>query len=143
MTKLNLLIVDDNPADAELTVEHLHQSRLVTELNTVSDGQEALDFLRRKVPFQDATSPNLVLLDLNLPKLSGHEVLAAMKSDELLKRIPVVVLSSSQAEDDISASYELQASAYVVKPIDLAGFRDMVKALEAFWLTVVCYPLAD
>lgn len=140
MTKVNLLIVEDNPADAELLVEHLNQSRFLTELQIVHDGQKAMDYLRGKAPFRNATSPDLVLLDLNLPRLSGHEVLAAIKSDVQLKRMPVVVLSSSQAEQDVVRSYDLQASAYIVKPFDLAGFRELVKGLEAFWLSVVRFP---
>lgn len=137
---IRILLVEDNPGDADLTRENLERSKLLHNLHTVSDGVEAMAFLRREGGYRNAPRPDLVLLDLNLPRKDGREVLAKMKADPTLRRIPVVVLTSSAAEEDVLRSYELQASAYVTKPVDLAGFGKIVRGVESFWLTVVRFP---
>jgi CheY-like chemotaxis protein len=137
---IKILLVEDNPADVVLTRENLSECKILHELHVAEDGVEALSFLRRKGPHRDAPRPDLVLLDLNLPRMDGREVLAEMKADESLRRIPVVVLTSSEAEEDVVRSYELQASAYVTKPVDLEGFGKIVRGIEGFWFAVVRYP---
>lgn len=138
--RVRILLVEDNPADAELTRENLEMSKILHELHVVMDGVEAMSFLRKEGEYSDAPRPELVLLDLNLPRKDGREVLAEMKADESLRRIPVVVLTSSQAEEDVVKSYDLQASAYVTKPVDLAGFGLIVRGIEGFWFSVVQFP---
>ena len=138
--KIRILLVEDNPADAELTALKLEGSKILHELHTVVDGVEAMTFLRREGSFADAPRPDLVLLDLNLPRKDGREVLAEMKADENLRRIPVVVLTSSQAEEDVIRSYDLHVNAYVTKPVDLAGFGRIVRGIESFWFSVVRFP---
>ncbi len=138
--KIRILLVEDNPADADLTCEKLEQSKILNEINTVKDGVEAMDFLLRRSPYESAIRPDLVLLDLNLPRKDGREVLAEIKATSDLRRIPVVILTSSQAEEDIIKTYDLQASAYVTKPVDLARFGEIVKAIEGFWFSVVRFP---
>ena len=137
---IQILLVEDNPADADLTSEKLEAGKILHELSIVKDGVEAMDFLLKKSPYENAKRPDLVLLDLNLPRKDGREVLADMKAIPELKAIPVVVLTSSQAEVDIARTYELQASAYVTKPVDLGGFGQIVKAIENFWFSVVRFP---
>ncbi len=137
--KLKILLVEDNPADAYLTRENLAESKILHELFHAEDGVEALEFLRREGKWADAPRPDLVLLDLNMPRKDGREVLAEMKADEDLRRIPVVVLTSSAAEEDIIRSYNLHANAYVTKPVDLDGFGKIVRGIECFWFSVVCY----
>ncbi len=136
---INILLVEDNPADADLTKENLASSKILNEIHVVEDGVEAMAFLRNEGAYADTQKPDLVLLDLNLPKKDGREVLMEMKEDPKLRRIPVVVLTSSEAEEDVIRSYDLQASAYVTKPIDLAGFARIVKGIESFWFSVVRY----
>lgn len=138
--KIQILLVEDNPADADLTKENLEDSKILHDLHVAVDGVQAMDFLRRQGEFKDAPRPDLVLLDLNLPKKDGREVLAEMKSDPSLKRIPVVVLTSSKAEEDVVKSYDLHASAYVSKPVDLEGFGKIVQGIEGFWFSVVRFP---
>lgn len=138
--KVQILLVEDNPADADLTRENLEAAKLLCELHVVIDGIEAMKFLRREGDYRDAPRPDLVLLDLNLPRKDGREVLAEMKADESLRRIPVVILTSSTAEEDIIKTYDLQASAYVAKPVDLAGFGKIVRGIEGFWFSVVRFP---
>ncbi len=137
---IRILLVEDNPADADLTLESLEQSTITRDLQVVSDGVKAMQYLRREGSFADASRPDLVLLDLNLPRKDGRAVLQEMKGDPELRRIPVVVLTSSKAESDIANSYELQASAYVTKPVDLDGFLRIVHGIESFWLSVVRFP---
>ena len=141
--KFIVLLVEDNPADADLTKETLENSKILCEIYEVRDGIEAMAYLRRQGRYADALRPNIILLDLNLPRKDGREVLADLKADSSLRRIPVIVLTSSGAEEDILRSYELQACAYVTKPVDLAGFGKIVKAIEGFWFTVVTYPTDD
>jgi chemotaxis family two-component system response regulator Rcp1 len=137
---IKLLLVEDNPGDVELTRENLRAVKILHELYVAIDGVEAMSFLRREQGHLDAPRPDLVLLDLNLPRKDGREVLTEMKADPSLQKIPVVILTSSQAEEDIARSYELHASAYVTKPLDLAGFGKIVRGIESFWLSVVSYP---
>jgi two-component system, chemotaxis family, response regulator Rcp1 len=138
--RIQILLVEDNPADVDLTTEKLEESKILCDLHVVADGVEAMTFLRREDQYANAPRPDLVLLDLNLPRKDGREVLADMKADPSLKRIPVVVLTSSQAEEDVVKTYELQASAYVTKPVDLDGFAKIVSGIESFWFTVVRFP---
>jgi len=134
------LLVEDNPGDVRLTKEALKEGKVMNVLNTVGDGEEALAYLRREGAYAQATRPDLVLLDLNLPRKSGREVLAEIKEDPDLKRIPVVILTVSEAEQDIIKSYNLHANCYITKPVNLEQFIEVVKSIEDFWLTVVMLP---
>jgi chemotaxis family two-component system response regulator Rcp1 len=137
---IEILLVEDNPGDVRLTQEALKDAKVLNKLRVVSDGVEALAFLRRQGKYAHAVRPGLILLDLNLPKLDGRKVLAEIKEDPELKRIPVVVLTISKAEEDIIKTYELHANCYITKPVDLEQFMEVVKAIENFWLTVVKLP---
>lgn len=138
--KIKILLVEDNPADVELTRDNLEMSKILHDLYVAKDGVEAMAFLRREGEHAAAPRPDLVLLDLNLPRKDGREVLVEMKADAALRRIPVVVLTSSKAEEDVVKSYDLQASAYVTKPVDLDGFGQIVRGIECFWFSVVRFP---
>jgi chemotaxis family two-component system response regulator Rcp1 len=133
-------MVEDNPGDIRLTVEALKEGKVRNNLHTVGDGEEALAFLRRQGPYAEAPRPDLILLDLNLPKKTGQEVLAEIKEDPDLRRIPVVILTVSEAEADILKTYNLHANCYITKPVDLDRFIEVVKSIEDFWLTVVMLP---
>jgi two-component system, chemotaxis family, response regulator Rcp1 len=135
-----ILLVEDNPGDVELTREALLESKLHMRLSVVVDGVEALAFLRREGAYADAPRPDLILLDLNLPKKDGRAVLGEIKEDRALRNIPVVILTSSQAEQDIVRAYDLHANCYVTKPVDLDQFITIVRSIESFWLTVVKLP---
>lgn len=137
---IEVLMVEDDPGDIELTRESLDLSKLRISLNVVEDGEEALAYLHHETPYEDVPRPDLVLLDLNLPKRDGREVLQEMKKHDELKRIPVVILTTSGAQEDILRTYDLGASSYVTKPIGLEAFTEMVKAIENFWFTIVQYP---
>ena len=137
---IEILLVEDNPADVRLTEEALKNGKVTNNLNVVSDGVEALNFLNRKGKYSDAPRPGLMLLDLNLPKKRGCEVLEEIKKDPSLRRIPVVVLTISKSEKDIMKSYNHHANCYITKPVDLDQFIDVVKSIEDFWLTVVKLP---
>lgn len=137
---VEILLVEDNPGDVRLTKEALKESKLRNKLSTVGDGEEAMAFLRREGKHRDATRPDLILLDLNLPKKDGREVLGEIKSDQNLKRIPVVILTVSKAEEDILKSYNLHANCYISKPIDMEQFVKVVKSIEDFWFTIVKLP---
>jgi CheY-like chemotaxis protein len=137
---IGILLVEDNPGDADLTREALVSCKLYNLLDVVDDGEKAMAFLRRQGPYSTASRPDLILLDLNLPRKDGREVLAEVKTDEDLKRIPVVVLTSSQAESDILKSYNLHANCYVTKPMDLDQFFHVVRSIEDFWLSIVVLP---
>ena len=137
---IEILLVEDNPGDVRLTEEALKEGKILNSLNVVADGVEAMAFLRREGKYSDAPRPELILLDLNLPKKDGREVLAEIKKDQELKSIPVVILTSSAAEQDIVKSYNLHANCYVTKPVDLDQFIHVVKSIEQFWLTVVQLP---
>lgn len=140
MDVVHVLLVEDNPADVRLTREVLAEGKLVNHLHVVGDGEQAMDFLHRRPPYSDAPRPHLVLLDLNLPRKDGREVLAEMKTDATLKSIPVVVLTTSRSDQDILASYNLHANCYVSKPVDLLQFMDVIRSIEDFWLTIVRLP---
>ena len=135
-----VLLVEDNPADARLTREALVEGKMLNRLHHVKDGIEALQFLRREGPFHDAPTPDVMLLDLKLPRKDGRQVLSEMKQDPELRMIPVVVLTTSEAERDILRSYELHANCYITKPVDLEKFIYIVQTIEAFWLAVVTLP---
>lgn len=137
---IEILLVEDNPADVRLTREALTTARGQSTLHVVQDGEEALAYLRQTGRYRDATQPDLVLLDLNLPRKDGREVLAETKADPELRHIPVVILTTSRAETDILRSYQLHANCYVTKPIDLDDFTEVVKAVEDFWLGTVKLP---
>jgi CheY-like chemotaxis protein len=137
---VNILLVEDNPGDVRLTKEAFKEAKVNNNLHIVSDGVEAMDFLRRKGKYIGAPRPDIILLDLNMPKKNGREVLAEIKADPDLMRIPVLVLTISQAEEDILKSYNLHANCYIQKPVDINKFIDVVKSIEGFWLTIVKLP---
>jgi CheY-like chemotaxis protein len=137
---IEILLVEDNPGDADLAREALENSKIRNTLSVVGDGEEALAFLHRSGKYAAAPRPDLILLDLNLPRKSGREVLAEIKSDDYLKRIPVVILTVSKDEEDIMESYNLHANCFITKPIDLHQFLRVVRAIEDFWLTIVKLP---
>ena len=137
---IEILLVEDDPGDTLITTEALQTSRVTNNLNCVVNGEEALAYLRRAGEYADATRPDLVLLDLNLPRRDGREVLAEVKGDADLRRIPVVVLTTSQAEEDVLRSYDLHANAYVTKPVDFENFVDVVRSIDEFYFTVVRLP---
>jgi CheY-like chemotaxis protein len=137
---MKVLLVEDSLADLTLILEVLQEEKIAAEVSVARDGVEAMDYLLKQGPHADATTPDLVLLDLNLPKKDGREVLAEIKASPELKSIPVVILTTSQAEEDIVRSYNLQASCYVTKPIDLEQFVKIVRSIDEFWFTAVRYP---
>jgi two-component system, chemotaxis family, response regulator Rcp1 len=137
---IEILLVEDNPGDVRLTQEVLREGKVHNHLNIVDDGVKALAFLNKEPPYTDAPYPDLILLDLNLPKKDGREVLQKIKANHHLRRIPVVVLTTSQAEQDILHAYDLHANCYITKPIDLDQFIKVVKSIEEFWLTIVKLP---
>jgi CheY-like chemotaxis protein len=137
---IEILLVEDNPGDVRLTQEALREGKVRNNLNVAKDGMEGLDFLRRLGPFAHAPRPDLILLDLNLPKMDGREVLAEIKEDADLRTIPVVVVTSSEAEEDIVRSYDLHANCYIKKPVNLDQFITVVHSIEQFWLTIVTLP---
>lgn len=138
--QLEVLLVDDDPGDVLLTQEAFGQYRLATRLHVVHDGVDALAFLRREGRHAGAVTPDLILLDLNLPRMDGREVLAEVKADERLRRIPVIVLTTSEAQEDVLRSYDLYANAYVTKPVDFDRFSDVVRRIDEFFLGVVRLP---
>ncbi len=140
MRPIEILLVEDNPGDVRLTQEALGEAKVRNNLAVARDGVEALSYLRREAPFEDATRPDLVLLDLNLPRKDGREVLAEIKADPELRRLPVVVLTTSSAEKDVLESYNLYANCYITKPVDLDQFVGIVSSIEDFWLTIVKLP---
>jgi chemotaxis family two-component system response regulator Rcp1 len=137
---VDILLVEDNEGDARLAKEAMRDSKIRNTLHHVSDGEEAMAFLRKEGQYAKAPRPDLVLLDLNLPKKDGRQVLAEIKNDDELKRIPVVILTVSSAEEDILKSYNLHANCYITKPIDLSQFMKVVRSVEDFWLTIVKLP---
>src|SRR2546423_11297131 len=137
---IEILLVEDNPGDARLAWEAIREARVCNNLRWVADGVEALAYLRREGKFVEVQRPDLILLDLNLPRKDGREVLAEIKNDESLRLIPVVVLTTSQAEEDILKAYHLNANCYISKPVDLERFIKVVSAIENFWLTIVKLP---
>jgi CheY-like chemotaxis protein len=137
---VEILLVEDNPGDVRLTREALKDAKVVNNLSVVADGEAALEFLRRRGKYATAPRPDIVLLDLNLPRKDGREVLEEIKRDEALMTIPVVVLTTSKAEEDIVRSYRLHANCYITKPVDFGRFMEVVRQLENFWLAVVHLP---
>ncbi len=137
---LKILLVEDNPGDVRLTMEALKDAEVPNKLSVVRDGVEAMEFLRRQGQYATAIRPDLILLDLNLPRKDGRQVLKEIKADDTLKRIPVVVLTTSRAEEDILKAYDLNANCYITKPVDLDQFTQVMQAIEVFWLTVVKLP---
>lgn len=137
---IEILLVEDSPGDVRLTVEALRDGKVLNNLSVAKDGVEALAFLRREGTHTSAPRPDLILLDLNMPKKDGREVLAEIKHDDSLKRIPVVILTTSQAEQDIVKSYDLHANCYISKPVDFDQFISVVQSVEDFWLTMVKLP---
>jgi len=137
---IEILLVEDNPGDVRLTREALNEAHVRNNLTVAKDGAEALAMARREPPYDAAPRPDLVLLDLNLPRLDGRQVLAEMKADPELRRIPVVVLTTSKAEEDVLRSYDLYANSYITKPVDFDQFIKVVQSIEEFWLTIVTLP---
>jgi len=137
---VEVLLVEDNPGDVRLTQEALKDGRVLVNLTVAADGVEALDILNRRGVHSGKVRPDLILLDLNLPRKNGREVLEEIKSDEILKRIPVIVMTTSKAEQDIYKAYNLNANCYVTKPVDLDEFLNVVRSIEDFWLTIVTLP---
>ncbi len=137
---IEILLVEDNPGDVRLTREALKDGKVLNKLSVVEDGAEAMAFLRREGKYTDAPRPDLILLDLNLPKKDGRQVLAEIKVDQNLKRIPVVILTTSKSEEDILKTYDQHANCYITKPVDLEQFLTVVKSVQHFWLGVVELP---
>lgn len=136
----DILLVEDDPGDAGLTRAALAQAKLVCKLHHVCDGMEALEFLRKQGAFKDAPTPHLVLLDLNMPRMGGREVLGILRADPQLQKIPVVVLTTSDVEADIEASYQLGANSFITKPVDIDQFIESVKAMGDYWFSIVRLP---
>jgi len=137
---VEILLVEDDPGDVLITREAVEGSKVANNLNVVSNGEQALQYLRREAPYEDATRPGLILLDLNLPRLDGREVLAQIKQDPDLRRIPVVVLTTSSLDEDIVRSYDLHANAYVTKPVDFDQFMSVVRQVDEFFISIVTLP---
>jgi two-component system, chemotaxis family, response regulator Rcp1 len=137
---VEILLIEDNPADVRLTMEAFKEAGIANTLTAITNGQDALDFLYRRKKYADAVRPDLILLDLNLPGISGYEVLDELKSDADLRMIPVVVLTSSEAESDIVRSYKLHANCYIVKPVNFDGLKEVIQTLDNFWFTIVHLP---
>jgi chemotaxis family two-component system response regulator Rcp1 len=139
-TSREILLVEDNPGDAKLALEALKVGRLRYEVHVVEDGEQAISFLRREGEYADAPRPDIILLDFNLPKKDGRQVLAEIKEDENLKHIPVVIFTVSKAEDDVLRAYDLRANCYITKPLDIEELFKIIRSIEDFWLTIVKLP---
>jgi len=139
---IEILLVEDSPSDTELTVEALRDFKVRNHVSVVEDGVQAMQFLRRQAPFADAPRPDMIMLDLNLPRKDGREVLAEIKADGQLKTIPIVVMTTSRAEQDVLRAYQLNANCYINKPVDFNQFLEVVRSIESFWLYVVTLPPA-
>ena len=137
---INILLVEDNPGDVRLTKERFKEGKVINNLYVTEDGEEAMAFLHREEPYQEMPRPDIILLDLNLPKKDGREVLEEIKSDPDLRRIPVIVLTTSKAEEDILKTYNLHANCYITKPVNLEEFILITKSIESFWLSIVKLP---
>ena len=140
---IEILLVEDSPSDTELTLEALKDFKVRNHVSVVEDGVQAMDFLHRRGPYAGAPRPDLIMLDLNLPRRDGREVLADIKSDEHLKCIPIVVLTTSRADQDILRAYQLNANCYINKPVDFNQFLEVIRSIESFWLYVVTLPPAS
>ncbi len=137
---LEILLVEDNEGDIRLTIEAFSEAKIRNHIRVVRDGEEALRYLRKQAPFEDARTPDIILLDINLPKVDGKEVLLNMKQDPLLKLIPVIMLTTSSADSDIRESYENHANCYVIKPVDLNKFMEVIRSIEDYWISIVRLP---
>jgi two-component system, chemotaxis family, response regulator Rcp1 len=137
---VDILLVEDNPGDVRLTQEAFRESKLTIRLNVVMDGEDALNYLFRRPPYENATRPDMILLDLNIPKKDGREVLEEIKQDESLRYVPVIILTTSNAEQDIVKTYNLKVNAYINKPVDFDRFFDIVQKIETFWLMTATLP---
>jgi CheY-like chemotaxis protein len=137
---VEILLIEDNPGDVRLTVEALKESKIINNLNVVDDGIEALSYLQKEGIYKDKPRPDLIILDLNLPKKDGREVLGEIKSEDSLKQIPIVILTTSEAEEDIIKSYELHANCYITKPVNMEQFIKVVKSVGDFWFSIVKLP---
>ena len=137
---IEILLVEDSPSDAEFTAEALKEAKVRNHLSLVEDGVQAMEFLRRQGRYTQAPRPDLIMLDLNLPRKDGLEVLAELKADDQLKLIPVVVLTTSRAEEDVLRAYQLHANCYITKPVDFQQFLNVLRSIESFWLFVVTLP---
>ncbi|MBP6469982.1 MAG: response regulator [Chloroflexi bacterium] len=140
MQPISILLIEDNPGDVRLTMEALKEGKILNQMSVVADGIEAIDLLKNS---DNQTRPDLIMLDLSLPRMSGLEVLAAIKGDDALRPIPVVILTTSDSEQDILDSYNMHANCYVTKPVDLDQFIKVVRSIEEFWLTVVQLPTTN
>ncbi len=140
MNSVHILLVDDNEGDIVLTVEALSEANIINNISIVRDGEEAINFLNRKGRYKDSELPDLILLDINLPRMDGKEVLAIIKSDKELKRIPVIMLTTSSSEKDIGAAYDNHANCYITKPVDLDRFMSVIRTIEDFWISIVKLP---
>lgn len=137
---IEILLVEDNEGDVFLTKKAFSRAKILNNIQIASDGETALEILRQKDDYKDCARPDIILLDINLPKKNGKEVLADIKADASLRRIPVVILTSSKAEEDVVKTYDLHASSYIMKPLDITKFQDVVTAIEDFWFSVVILP---
>ena len=140
---VEILLIEDNPGDVRLTIEALKESKIMNNMHVVDDGIEALSFLKKEGIYKDKPRPDLIILDLNLPKKDGREVLGEIKSDDYLKQIPIVILTTSEAEEDIIKSYELHANCYITKPVNMEQFIKVVKSVGDFWFSIVMLPPGD
>jgi chemotaxis family two-component system response regulator Rcp1 len=138
--EIEILLVEDSPGDVRLTIEALKEGKVKNRLSVARDGVEALDFLQKREPFANAPTPDMILLDLNLPRKDGREVLREIKSDPNLRRIPVVILTTSSAEEDILRSYDLHVNCYITKPVDMEQFIKVVRSIDDFWFSIVQLP---
>lgn len=140
MKSINILLVEDNEGDIYLISEALQDGKIKNKLNVVKDGKDALDLLRKKPPYIDAVTPDLILLDINLPKTNGHEVLKIIKEDVALKNIPVIILTTSSSPSDVQKSYTLHANCFITKPVDADNFLEVVTSIENFWIRIATLP---
>lgn len=140
---IDILMVEDNPGDVELSLDALREGKLLNHVHVARDGEEALDFLYKRGAFTEAPTPDIILLDLNMPRMTGIDVLRIIKEDEALKHIPAVVLTSSEADRDVLQSYRLHANCYLVKPVEMDKFLAVIHTFEHFWLNVVTLPNSD
>ena len=140
MRKIEILLVEDNPADVMLTEEAFEEARIANRLHVARDGVDALEFLHRQGSYADVPTPDVILLDVNMPRMNGLELLAVLKADPELRRIPIIMLTTSRAEQDVWRSYDLHVNAYIPKPVSVGEFFDVVRTFETFWLAIVALP---
>lgn len=138
--QVNILLVEDNEGDIVLTLEALKEVRILNGVDVVRDGEQALQFLRKEAPYAEAPTPDIIFLDINLPKVDGTEILSIIKNDEVLKVIPVIMLTTSDAEKDIMAAYCNHANCYITKPVDLDKFMEVIQSIKSFWISIVKLP---